>query len=136
MTMIRNPFNTGGNFADQGVGAGQSAMQGLNANPVTGIASQNGGQMMLNPQQQMDLAQKQAQSAAQDNFNNSAQSQAFGAQLGNASGNLNTQRQMAVAAQANAANNVANQLSNLQQARATNAQLVQGAMQGAAQLFR
>lgn len=133
---MRNPFNQGGNFADQGVGAGQSAMQGLNSNAVTDIARQNGGQMMLNPQQQMELAQKQAQSASQDNFNNAAQSQAFGAQLGNASGNLNTQRQMAVAAQANAANNVANQLNNLQQARSSNAQLVQGAMGGAASLFR
>lgn len=109
---------------------------GLDANAALGLAGRNGGQMMLNPQQQAALAQQEANRAAQAQQGLAQQQATFGAQMGNQAANLNTQRQMALGAQANAAQNVANQLGQLGQARSTNAQLIQGAMQGAAGLFR
>jgi hypothetical protein len=109
---------------------------GLDANAVTGMAGQNGGQIMLNPQQQAQLAQQQANQAAQAQQQLAQQNAVFGMQMGNQAENLNKQRQMALNAQANAATNVANQLNQLGQARAQNSQLIQGAMQGAAGLFR
>lgn len=111
-------------------------IQGLDANAAMDLARQNGGQMVLNPQQQMDLMRQQATRDAATQQGLANQQAVFGAQMGNQASNLNTQRAMALNAQASAAQNVANQLSQLGQARSANAQLIQGAMQGAAGLFR
>lgn len=111
-------------------------VQGLDANAALDLSRQNGGQMMLNPQQQQDLLRQQATKDAITQQGLANQQAQFGAQMGNQAANLNTQRGMAIAAQQNAAQNVANQLSQLGQARSANAQLIQGAMQGAAGLFR
>lgn len=117
-------------------GGPNGTVGGLDANATIDLARQNGGQIMLNPQQQAQLAQQEANRAAQTQQNLANQQAVFGAQMGNQAANLNTQRQMALAAQSNAAQNVANQLNQLSQARSTNASLIQGAMQGAAGLFR
>lgn len=109
---------------------------GMDANAPLGLAGQNGGQMMLNPQQQADLARQQAMKDAQFNQGMAQQNSVFMGQQANQAANLNTQRAMALNAQANAAQNVANQLSQLGQARQTNANLIQGAMQTAAGLYR
>lgn len=109
---------------------------GLDANAAMNIANQNGGQMMLNPQQQADLARQQAMKDAQFNQNMAQQNAVFSGQQANQAANLNTQRAMALNAQANAAQNVANQLNQLSSARQTNAGLIQGAMQTAAGLYR
>lgn len=111
-------------------------IQGLDANAPLGLAGQNGGQIMLNPQQQADLAQQQAERASLFNQKLGQQNSVFMGQQSNQAQNLNTQRAMALNAQANAAQNVANQLSQLGQARQASANLIQGAMQTAAGLYR
>jgi hypothetical protein len=109
---------------------------GLNADAATSLARQNGGQIMLDPRQQADLARQQALRDAQDQQRILQQNATFGLQQGNQISNLNTERAMALNAQANAAANVANQLTQLGQARANNVNAINNAMSSAASLAR
>ncbi len=135
-----NPYAIGGQFGGMGqsmaagVGAGNAAGGQLTAAPVMGTLGQRN--IMLNPQEQATLAQGMANNAMIQQMRDASQQMGASAGLANNAANLNTTRQMALQAQANAAQNVANQLQQLGQARATNAGLVQGAMNTAAGMFR
>ncbi|MBO3463126.1 hypothetical protein G7B40_001430 [Aetokthonos hydrillicola Thurmond2011] len=126
---IGQMFNTGAGNAQARV-----ATAGLNTDPVMSTLSAAG--IQLDPNQQAALQNHYANLAAQSNMAQSMQSGAYGAGLGNTAANLNTQRAMALNAQANAANNVANQLNALQNRAAISANAINSAMQGAAGLFR
>lgn len=150
MSMMANPQFLAGIANGVGQAAGQLAGQmagtaagnlggrvagaGLNSSPVFDTLNRAGVQ--LDPNQQAKLANQFAREAGQDAMNQQMQGQAFSAGLGNTAANLNTERAMALNAQANAANNVANQLSALSQARATNANAISNAMNTAAGMFR
>ena len=105
---------------------------------TSGNSAENAKQWIrsLDPAEQQRLLNEIAQEAARDQMQNTMESQAFGFGLGNQMANLNTERNMALNAQQNAANNVSNQLAALSQARSSNAQAINQAMLGAAQLAR
>lgn len=119
MTPIGDKLNTG-------VGAGMGAGGQLNTQPVTQMV---GNQMMLDPQQQLDMQRRVADQTAMDEIRRQALAQGIGVGLGNQVQNATAQRTMAINAQANAAQNVANQLNNLANIRAQGANTILGAMQ-------
>ena len=123
-------------FADASAGNAAARVAGFGLN--TGNTAESARQWIksLDPTEQMKLANELAEAAQRSNMASSMQSQAFGAGLGNQVANLNTERNMALNAQQNAANNVANQLNALTQSRNANAQAINQAMLGAAQLAR
>ena len=129
-------MNAVGNFAQTGMGnaQGRMATAGLNAESAFDAMQRQG--VTLDPSQQAGLANQLANQAAAEETNRSYGQQAFGAGLGNTAANLNTQRAMALNAQANAAQNVANQLNNLANARQSSAMMANQAIQGSAGLFR
>jgi hypothetical protein len=109
---------------------------GLNADVVTNMAAQNGGQIMQDPRQQMDLQYQQKLRDAQAQQRLIQENAIFAGQQNNQGANLNTQRAMALNAQANAAQNVSNQLNQLGQARTANTNAILGAMQSVGGLYK
>jgi hypothetical protein len=128
--------NQGRGQANQGVAAGRAAGRGLNSDSVQDLAMQNGNQINLNSQDELDRARRTNKGAALDQFVDFARTAGLTSQLGNQASNLNTERDMAKMAQANAATNVGNQLSALSNARRDNASLIQGVMQGVGGMYR
>jgi hypothetical protein len=117
-----------GNIASRAAGAG------LNTGNVHETLQRAG--IQLDPSQQAQLQNHYAREAGQDTLNQTMQGQAFTSGLANQAANLNTERAMALNAQANAANNVASQLQNLSSARSSNANAIAQAMNTAASMYR
>ena len=97
-----------------------------------------GGQqgVMLDPQQQSDLAFRNASRDAQLQGQTLRGQQAYEAQLGNQLNNQNLRRNLIQNAQTNMANNVANQLASYNQSRNATAQLLGNASAGIGALLR
>jgi hypothetical protein len=128
--------NAIGNFTAGAAGAAGGRFAGAQLD--TGNTTENAKQWIksLDPAEQARIANELLQEAQRANMESTMQSQGFGAGLGNQVANLNTERAMAVNAQQNAANNVANQLNVLANRSNANAQMINQAMLGAAQLAR
>jgi gamma-glutamylcysteine synthetase len=118
-----NPFNNAGNYGAQSIGNANTATNNL-----------NDSRMVLDPRQQQELLQRAANDEAAKQQAMQRENMGFGAQLANDIRNQNTTRQMALAAQQNAAANVTNHLNQLAQARSTNANMIQGALSGGANI--